>query len=187
MNFQLFFIATDTCYWIGCPISSPESYRKIYKIKKRSLNKPLAIMIEDFSWLEKNTDLTKNQIELLKKYENPFTILTNSLPIHHWINYEDDEIHFENREKYEKIAFRVAHTPEQKKLIKKVWPIFLTSANMSWEQELYSKDDIFERFNYEIEKYKISFIWQEKLDTNIPPSDIFEFNSESWEIEYLRK
>ncbi|MCH2188354.1 Sua5/YciO/YrdC/YwlC family protein [Candidatus Gracilibacteria bacterium] len=187
MKFNLFFIATDTCYGLGCPMNDHNSYRKIYKIKKRTLDKPLALLVESFSWLEKNTDLTHEQIEFLKKYPNPFTILTDSLPVHHWMNYEDDEVMFENRDRYERIAFRVAHTPEQEKLLKKHGPLFLTSANESGEPEMYNKDDIFERFNYNIEKYKIEFIGTPKLDPNISPSDIFEFVGDTIEVKYLRK
>ena len=187
MKFNLFFISTDTCFGLGCPMSDDVSYRKIYAIKKRSYDKPLSIMVEDFNWLSQNSDLTSEQIDFLKNYKNPFTILTNSLPVSHWINYEDEEISFENRDIYKQIAFRVAHTPAQKKLIKKVWPIFLTSANTSGEPELYTQDDIIERFNYEIEKYKIDILGDTELHPDIPSSDIFEFVWESLEVKYLRQ
>ncbi len=187
MKFNLFFLSTDTCFGLGCPMSDDVSYRKIYAIKKRSYDKPLAIMVESFEWLKNNTDLSSEQIDFLKEYKKPFTILTESLPVHHWINYEDDDISFENRDVYQQIAFRVAHTSEQKKLIKKHGPIFLTSANMSGEPELYNQDNIIDRFNYEIEKYKIDILGASELSPNTPSSDIFEFIWESTEVKYLRQ
>ena len=190
---NIFLLKTNTCYWIACPICEHNSYEKIYKIKKRVLDKPLAIMVDSFKWLEKNTDLNTEQIIFLKKYKKPFTVLTNSDPITHWLNYEDEEWYFGNREIYKKIAFRVAHTAEQLKLIKNVWPIFLTSANISNEPEIYDIAKLEDVFKYYLDKNLVKIIppsqpsslLEEGVKKN--PSDIFEFIWESIEVKYLRK
>ena len=189
---NIFLLQTDTCYWIACPISEHNSYEKIYKIKKRNFNKPLAIMIDSFNWLEKNTDLNKEQIDFLKNYKKPFTILTNSTPVKHWLNYEEEENFFRNKEIYKKIAFRIAHTEEQKKLIKKSWPIFLTSANISNESEIYDPKKIEEIFKYYLDKNIIKLIlcWNiicRDAINRVSTSDIFEFIWETLEVKYLRK
>ena len=75
---MIYILPTDTCYWIACPIHDLKSYSWIYKMKKRDLGKPLAILVPDFKWLEENTDLNKEQVLFLKDYKKPFTILTNS-------------------------------------------------------------------------------------------------------------
>jgi tRNA A37 threonylcarbamoyladenosine synthetase subunit TsaC/SUA5/YrdC len=75
---------------------------------------------------------------------------------------------------YQKIAFRIAHNDAQKKLIKEVGPIFLTSANTSGEKEIYSKDEIKETFSYYLEK-KIVEILPGEVGYN-KASDIFEFS-----------
>ena len=187
---MIYILPTDTCYWIACPIHDVKSYNRIYKIKKRDLSKPLAIMVEDFNWLEKNTDLTTEQIQFLKEYKRPFTILTESDHLKLWMNYvnEDDNEEFPNRDIYEVFAFRVAHTDIQKKLIKQEWPIFLTSANLSNEWEIYTAKEILTQFEYQIVTDKIKFLWDntEQLD-QVWPSDIFSFIWESLEIEYMRK
>ena len=183
---NIFLLQTDTCFWIACPISEYDSYEDIYKIKKRSLDKPLAIMVDSFKWLGKNTDLNTEQINFLKNYKKPFTILTSSDPINHWLNYEDEFWSFLNREIYKSIAFRVAHTPEQLKLIKNVWPIFLTSANISNEPEIYDLKTLKNNFKYYLDKNIVKLI-ESKNIKNSPPSDIFEFIWESIEIKYLRK
>ena len=75
-------------------------------------------MVKDFTWLEKNTDLTDQQIDFLKKYERPFTILTQSTPIRLFLEYQDDhEQHLINKDMYDFISFRVAHNDIQKDLI----------------------------------------------------------------------
>jgi L-threonylcarbamoyladenylate synthase len=149
---MIYLIPTDTCYGIACEITDSKGYEKIYTIKKRDWNKPLAIMVESFEWLEKYTPLEKEQIDFLKNYKKPFTILTNCSSIKHVLQYEDEEMKFDNKEVYEKIAFRVAHNKTQKNLIKKVGPIFLTSANISSKPEIFKKEDVEKEFEYHINK-----------------------------------
>gem|GEM_PF-2445719 len=48
-------------------------------------------MVPDFNWLEKNTELTKEQVNFLKTYNKPFTILTNSPHVSVWINFVNDD------------------------------------------------------------------------------------------------
>ncbi|MFA5917473.1 MAG: Sua5/YciO/YrdC/YwlC family protein [Candidatus Gracilibacteria bacterium] len=183
---MIYIIPTDTCYGIACSLDDIKNYDKIYKIKKRSFGKPLAIMVLDFNWLKTNTTLNDKQIEFLKNYSKPFTVLTNSVPISLWLNYESENGEgFQNRDMYQKIAFRIAHNNAQKKLIKEVGPIFLTSANTSGEKEIYKKEEIKEAFSYYIEK-KIVEILPGEVGNN-KASDIFEFSGDGLGIRYLRK
>lgn len=182
---MIFLIATDTCWWIGCPISELWEYKEIYSIKKRDYKKPLAIMVESFDWLEEHTDLNKEQIEFLKNYNKPFSILTNCDKIRMYLEFAWEYEDFPNFEEYEQFSFRVAHNNEQKELIKKVWPVFLTSANFSWESEIYKLDDLKKQFKDHLKKVKILSDYD--LDENIKPSDIFEFEGEWTQVIYLRK
>lgn len=182
---MIYLLPTDTCYWIACAISETDEYKRIYEVKKREYSKPLAIMVDSFKWLEENTSLNSKQIEFLQNYKNPFTVLCESDNLKHWINYEDEDWYvFENHDKYELIAFRVANLKEQKELIKETWPIFLTSANYSWEDEIYTISWLKEKFR-DIKNLEI--IWETNLNPDIKPSDIFEFVWESCEVKYLRK
>lgn len=183
---MLFIIPTDTCFWIWCEISDVESYHKIYKIKKRDLSKPLAIMVENFEWLENNTSLTLEQVNFLKNYNKPFTIMTDCPRIKMILELEQEDFMYENKWEYKKIAFRVANTDIQKKLISDVWPIFLTSANFSWEKEIYSTDEAKKQFSKYLKEIK--FIPENfEINWKLPPSDIFEFVWDGLEIKYLRK
>jgi hypothetical protein len=76
-------------------------------------------LVPDFKWLEENTDLNEQQIEFLKNYEKPFTILTNSDHLNLWINYiDEDNNEFINRDMYESFAFRIANNDIEKRLLK---------------------------------------------------------------------
>lgn len=187
---MIYILPTDTCYGIWCPVDEVKSYEKIYKIKKRSFDKPLAVMVPDFNWLEKYTDLNKEQIDFLKSYDKPFTILCDSLHLKTWINFVNEETseEFQNRDMYEKIAFRVAHNKIQEKLLKETWPIFLTSANLSNKPEIYSSKEIKESFWEYIERWVIKFVWENtgNLEKR-SPSEIFEFDWETTDQIFLRK
>lgn len=186
---MIYLFPTNTCFWIACSIDDIKSYDKIYNIKKRSLDKPLAILVADFSWLLKNTSLTQEQVDYLEKYKKPFTILTDCPHLKLWLNYENPENSeaFQNRDIYEKFAFRVAHTKEQEKLTKKIWPLFLTSANYSNSPEIYSYDELEITFWNLIENWKIKYIWEKQDLEKTKSSEVFEFEWESLEKKFLRK
>lgn len=176
---NLFIIPTNTCFWLACPINDIESYNNIYKLKSRKIDKPLSIMVKDFEYLEKNTNLNKKQILFLKEYNNPFTILCETKN-----NIIDSNII--NRKIYKKIAFRIAHNFIQRKLIHNNWPLFLTSANKSWDKELKTTKEILEVFSRS--DWTQIFAHKEfKIESNNNYSDIFEFIWDSCEIKYYRQ
>jgi len=186
---MIYLLPTDTCYWMACPIHDFKAYSWIYKIKKRNLNKPLAILVPDFEWLKENTELNSEQIQFLKDYKNPFTIITESDHLRLWINYiDEDNNEFINRDIYDNFAFRIVNNDTEKRLIKENWPMFLTSANLSNKPEIYSGKEVEEEFSYYLEKEKMKLVW--KNTWNLPKnwtSDIFSFKWDTTEIEYIRQ
>lgn len=186
---MIYILPTDTCYWMACAIHDLKAYEWIYKIKKRSFDKPLAILVPDFKWLKNNTSLTEEQIDFLKNYNKPFTIITDCSSLGLWINYIDEENNeFINRDIYKKFAFRVANNSIQDRLIKENWPMFLTSANISNNPEIYHKNEIKNQFSYYLDWWNMLFFWENMaLDEKNPPSDMFEFVWDSLDINYIRK
>jgi hypothetical protein len=77
-------------------------------------------MVESFDWLIQNTSLTIEQVNFLKNYEKPFTIMTDCPRIKMIIDLEQEDFKYENKDEYKKIAFRVAHNDFQKKLISEI-------------------------------------------------------------------
>jgi tRNA threonylcarbamoyl adenosine modification protein (Sua5/YciO/YrdC/YwlC family) len=174
---MIYILPTDTCYGIACALEDKKNYEKIYKIKKRRLDKPLAIMVKDFSWLRENTDLTDEQVDFLERYEKPFTILTNSTPVELFINFGDEnEEYLINKDMYEQVAFRVAHNEMQESVINTHGPIWLTSANLSGAGETYDIATIEKDFEYYIDKNIVEVVGSFNLDPETPASDIIEFD-----------
>jgi len=190
---MLYILPTNTCFWIACPVKDIESYKKIYEIKNRPLEKAIAIMVDDFEYLKNNTLLTEKQIDSLINYKNPFTILVNRQKI---LDKNLLEIidNLPNSEIYEKIAFRVAHTFMHKKLIRLNWPLFLTSANKSWNPEIFDTIWVKKEFEKELStegfsplNIKIFAHSDYCINSSKKYSDIFEFVGEREEVNYLRK
>ena len=185
---MIFILPTDTCFWLASPISNLESYKDIYTIKTRDLNKPLAILCSDFEYLKENTRLTNEQILYLENHSNPFTVLIDKN------NILDKELleqisTLPNSEIYEKIAFRVAHNFMHKKLIRLNWLLFLTSANKSDNPELFSSIKVKKEFEKEIIEYEIKVMAHTDfcINSKQKSSDIFEFIWDNLKIKYLRK
>ena len=185
---MLYIIPTNTCFWIACPVSDIESYKKIYEIKKRPLNKPLAIMVLDFEYLKNFTKLNHKQINFLKNYKNPWTILIDKQKILDNNLLEIIE-KLPNSKEYKKIAFRTAHNFMHRKLITKNWLLFLTSANISSSGEVFDTITIKKEFWELIEKENIKIFAHNDfcINSSQKSSDIFEFIGESEEVKYFRK
>lgn len=185
---MIYILPTDTCYGIACSLDDKKNYEKIYKIKKRSFDKPLAIMVKNFKWLRENTDLTNEQVDFLERYEKPFTVLTESTPIRLFLEYQDEnEQYLINKDVYEYVSFRVASNEIEESLINSTGPIWLTSANLSGAGETYTIEQIEKDFEYYTDKWIIEVLGNYNLDPEIPASDVFSFVWESLEINYVRK
>jgi len=182
---MIYVLPTDTCFWLACILSDKKEYHKIYKLKKRDWKKPLALMVENFDWLSEHTELTDEQIEFLEDYEKPFTVLTQCDRVKMYLDFDDpEEWDFLNSNVYEEIAFRVAHNNVQKKLTHKEGPIFLTSANTSWQWEIYDIETI-EQLYWD-DKY-IDIRAEKDLKNQYKYSDIFRFIWDTTEVEYIRE
>lgn len=70
---------TDTVYGLGCVASNSRAVKKIFKIKKRSVDKPLLVLVEDWIMVKKYCLLNAEQEEYLKKvWPGPTTAVLTS-------------------------------------------------------------------------------------------------------------
>lgn len=166
-------IPTDTCYWLAWGLTE-QDYHEIYRLKGRDFDKRLALFVRDFDMLREYAEVTDGQIEFLKKYEYPWSVI---LP-----RKKDTKLPKPLQgDEYEYISFRVAEVcvPNYE-----IWtmnykfPLFLTSANLSWHPE-----------STTLGQAKTIFPWIPWIDGGVcdrPPSDIFRFIANGG-IEYLRR
>ena len=125
-NGKIGVMPTDTIYGIVGSALNPKTVEEIYRIRKRSLDKPMVILISSLDDLKKfGIKLTEAQIDFLQKHwPNPLSIV---LPVH------------ENKFKYlhrstKSLAFRFPNDEKLVELIKQTGPLVAPSANFEGEK-----------------------------------------------------
>ena len=110
---------TDTIWGLGCDASNEKAISRIYKIKKRDINKPMISLVSDTNMLYKYTNSKKFKIP----FDNePTTIIYNDVK-----NLPKSLV-----TKEKTAAFRISSDIFCQKLIKEFGkPIVSTSANIS--------------------------------------------------------
>lgn len=172
---MLFLLPTDTCYGLAWEFTE-QDYIEIYRLKGRDFSKQLAILVEDYADMKKYIEISDEQIDFLKKYPHPWSFLGKRridfvLPL--WMD----------SEKYQMISIRVAQVcipPIQlsSHTSNLLFPLFLTSANLSWMPESKTLAEARELFPL-VE-------WIDGGICSQPPSDIFSIG-EDGELQYLRR
>ena len=70
---------TDTIYDIGCSVKKPEALKRIFKIKDRSLNQSLSILISRPEVALEIADFKEKDLDILKKiWPGPWTLITRA-------------------------------------------------------------------------------------------------------------
>ncbi|MBC7503817.1 Sua5/YciO/YrdC/YwlC family protein [Candidatus Gracilibacteria bacterium] len=166
-------IPTDTCYGLAGDVYSPEDYHEIYRLKGREFDKRLALLVSDWDMLCKYSEITDVQIDFLRNYPHPWSIIlkrrdTFILP------------DFLDRTKYSNISFRVASVCLPPTLLEILphFPLFLTSANLSGHSESTTFAGAISCFPG-VEGYDGGVCDQ-------PPSDIFSIGADG-ELQYVRR
>jgi L-threonylcarbamoyladenylate synthase len=165
-------IPTDTCYGLACNFDDEVGYQEIYELKWREEGKPLAFVVEKFEDVETYVHITPEQLEFLRNYPYPFTLLAQpKIPIPLFLD----------PEKYIYFGLRVAEKCIDANICNSIsFPLFLTSANKSGQKESYTRWDVMALFG------DIVTIFWEKSGWQMP-SNIFSFVWDTLEIEYKRK
>ena len=117
---------TETVYGIGCLRSMGGSIKRIYDIKGRNWDKPLAVYLPDSDALMKEAEVTSYAGDLIRSFlPGPMTIILNN-------------------SKGQKTGCRVVPHPVVLALLKMLpEPMLGTSANKSGEPECLSATEVF--------------------------------------------
>lgn len=128
---NLIIFPTDTVYGIGCPIFEVESIKKIYAIKHRSLDKPLACLCYDLEQIKKIAFVTEPIQRLIETFmPGALTIILKAKP--------------EVTEKigYPTIGIRIPDSKVALAILKEKGPMLTTSVNESGEVPLNDFNEI---------------------------------------------
>lgn len=125
---------TDTVWGIGCDATNPDAVEKVFQLKKRSDNKSLICLVNDFKMLEQYIEnVPEVAFDILKNSLRPTTIIyDNPIRVAENLIAEDDSL-----------AIRVTKDDFCKSLIRYFRkPIVSTSANFSGTKTPQSFADI---------------------------------------------
>lgn len=86
--------ATETVYALACDASNDLAVQKLYDIKKRDLNKPISVMVNNLEAAKEFLELSKSEEKIAKKFmPGPITLVlgvkncnTNKLRVSKFLN-----------------------------------------------------------------------------------------------------
>lgn len=143
---------TDTVYGIGTPIFDTKGIDKIYKIKKRSKDKPLACLFSNINQMEDICYLDSNAKKLINKYlPGPLTIIVKA---------KDKLI---EKIGYKTLGIRIPNNKIAISILDKYGPMLTTSVNDSGKAPINE---------YELIKEKYTGLVDEIYDNNEESSDV---------------
>jgi len=129
---------TDTLYGVGCRMDDKDAVKRVYKIKKRSSQKPTLVLVSSVSMAKRYVKINNIGQKLIKKFwPGPLTIIfqaKNNVP---------KEIQGEGQA----LGVRYPDYPPLLKIIKKIGvPILAPSANFQGEHPPKKFKDLDEKF-----------------------------------------
>ena len=132
---------TDTVYGLGANIFDNRAVRNVFKIKQRSLLKPLSILVSNTDAIELVARISAYQKDTLDKYlPGPYTFILNKTPVVPRV-VTGGLTHVGVRVPENKIACNLAS----------IFPITTTSANLSNEKVLSTPEDILNQLDCDVD------------------------------------
>lgn len=161
---------TDTVYGVGALFNDIKAIEKIYQLKQRNYNKPLAI-------LTPNKDIEKYIID----YENAIGYINKYWPGEVTLIFKKSAlIPDEVTKGLDTVAFRMPDSIIALKILNQFGPMATTSVNISGEKELNTIAEIENKFSHLIDYLVID---EERL--SLKPSRVFDCTS--GDLKIIRK
>ena len=161
---------TDTIYGLGANALDEEAISRIYKIKKRSISKPISVLVRDINMAKKVACIDSCAEEILGKiWPDSITVILR----------KKDSVPYSLTAGTENVAVRISGNPFIKILFERIdFPITATSANISGEENLLLADKIIDKFSRKDNSPDL-FINSGDLDNSLPSTivDLTDVNN----------
>lgn len=132
---KLIIFPTDTVYGIGCEILDLENINKIYEIKKRPMNKPLACLCANFEQIESIAEVNPIVEKLVQAFlPGALTIILKTNP------------YILQHIGYETIGVRIPNHQTALKILEMQGPMLTTSVNDSGESSMNCYEQIVAKY-----------------------------------------
>ena len=141
-NGGLIAFPTDTVFGLGC-VMEEEPIKKIYEAKGRSFDKPLPMMCDSLSMIEKVAYVNEKAEKIISRFvPGPLTLIFNKKEC------VEDYVTMNKKT----IGIRVPDDPFILEMISKMGrPLMVTSANISGDGSLLRWEDVYECMNGKID------------------------------------
>lgn len=178
MDSKIYVIPTDTCIGLGCRLDDQKWYELLCDIKGRNTSKPIAILVPTWEDLMYETKLSPAQVNFLRTYKFPFTIVCEVRDDFR------DEYPLLDTYGYKTVWFRVAEACLPLETLSHIRsPLFLSSANKSGEKECHTVNEIERIFHDYLPILKI-IPWRPGRQ---PASNVIAFKGNTNDLQYSRK
>ena len=138
---KLIIFPTDTVYGIGCSIFDKDNIKKIYDIKKRTYDKPLACLCANIEQIEEIAYVDDRIRKLINKFlPGPLTLILKS------------KEHVINEIGYTTIGVRIPNNELALELLTENGPMLTTSVNDSGESPINEYEQIVEKYSNLVDK-----------------------------------
>ena len=132
---------TDTVYGLGANIFDSRAVKRVFNIKRRSLLKPLSILLSDVDAIDLVAKVSLSQKDVMKQHlPGPYTFILNKSEIVPRVVTSGSSL-VGVRVPDNEIACRLA----------RIFPITTTSANLSDEEILSTPEDILDQLDCEVD------------------------------------
>ncbi len=162
---------TDTVWGVGTVVDNNvlEGINKIYSLKKRDLNKPLAVLVSELEEILQHIEITNEHIyDLVKLWPGAITLI-----------FKKSDNFFDNVTALNTIGIRIPNSNVALEILKYLGPIATTSINISGENSLNSIDEIENSF-----KEHIDFLVTDVHELSKTSSTVVDVSSN--EVKILR-
>ena len=157
---------TDTVYGIGTPIFDIEGIERIYNIKHRPKEKPLACLCANLEQIESIAYVTKDAKKLIDKYlPGALTLILNS----------KDEVIVKLG--YKTIGVRIPNSKIALDILNENGPMLTTSVNESGEVPENEYEDVLKDFGKYVDK-----VYDTDHKSSSVPSTVVLINDKSFKI-----
>ena len=132
---------TDTVYGLGANIFDNSAVKRVFKIKQRSLLKPLSILISDVEAIDLVAKVSLSQKEVINNYlPGPYTFILKKNPVVPRVVTSGSSY----------VGVRVPDNDIARSLAS-IFPITTTSANVSDDEMLSTPDEILEQLDCDVD------------------------------------
>ncbi len=132
---------TETCYGLAVDATNKHAVKKVYRVKKRSKNKPIPIIVSSIQMIEKYGKVTKTTRLLAKRFmPGPLTVIIDKKKTIPKVLNPDE------------IAFRISSHAVATMIVRAVGrPITATSANVSGQSPIYKSKKAIRTFEGKVD------------------------------------